>query len=105
MLDYALTKVFALLFQTPGREWLMTPLGQLTHQELLWLFMGSSLKYTVFTGLVEPTGSVLLLFARTTLFGALVTVAALGNVVRLNYFYNINVKQIIIHLTTNCVNG
>jgi hypothetical protein len=59
---------------------------------VVWSFMGASAAYTVFSGLAEVTGGVLLFFRRTTALGALVTFGVMTNVVALNYCYDISVK-------------
>jgi hypothetical protein len=70
----------------------MSPMG------VLWTFMGLSTPYTVLVGLVEVAGGALLLFRRTTALGALVLIGALGNVVALNYCYDVPVKLFSTHL-------
>jgi hypothetical protein len=59
---------------------------------LLWAFMGASRPYVIFAGLVEFAGGLLLLTRRTAMFGALLSTAALANVLMLNLAYDVNVK-------------
>ena len=89
MLSYAFVKVIPTQFGyiTPGD--LLRPLGQLSHFRLLWDFMAVSPGYTVFTGLVELLGAVLLFFRRTTLVGAMVLAGALTNVVVMDFAYGV----------------
>jgi hypothetical protein len=54
--------------------------------------------YTVFSGLSELAGGLLLTLRRTTLLGALVCIGALSNVVMLNFGYDVTVKQFSVHL-------
>jgi hypothetical protein len=54
--------------------------------------MGYSLPYTVFAGLLETIGGVLLLWRRTATLGALLVTAVMANVVMLNLCYDIPVK-------------
>jgi hypothetical protein len=65
---------------------------------LLWTFMGSSQSYNVFTGLCEFLGGVLLTARRTTLLGALLSIAVLSNIVMLNFSYDVPVKLYSLHL-------
>ena len=59
---------------------------------LLWHFMGTSPAYTVFTGLVEVVGGLLLFSRRTTTLGALILAAAFANVTLLNFGYDVGVQ-------------
>lgn len=93
MVRYGLTKVW------PGQfgvgvdpATLARQVGQLHPQELLWAFMGASRSYTVFAGVVETVGGLLLFFRRTDTLGALVSAGALTNVLMLNLAYDVVVK-------------
>ena len=54
--------------------------------------MSASRPYAIFTGVVEFAGGLLLLTRRTAMFGALLSTAALANVLMLNLAYDVNVK-------------
>ncbi|MGA2135260.1 MAG: hypothetical protein ABSH50_23480 [Bryobacteraceae bacterium] len=81
---------------TIGR--LVIPFGRLTPFRLLWGFMAASKGYTVFGGLAEILGGVLLLIPQTVSVGALVAAAVLANVFALNLFYDVPVKLFSLHL-------
>jgi hypothetical protein len=98
MIEYGAWKVFPSQFMAPAADRLMQPLGDSTRMQLLWTFMGSSVAYTVFTGLAELVGGLLLTLRRTTLLGALICIGALSNVVMLNFSYDVTVKQLSTHL-------
>jgi hypothetical protein len=66
--------------------------AQLTPMALLWAFMSASRAYAMFTGAIECSAGFLLLSRRTTLLGALIGCAAIGNVLALNLAYDVNVK-------------
>ena len=68
MLGYGMDKVFALQFNSslPGPGRLAEPLGNYSPFALMWTFMGYSKPYTIFAGVGEVIGGVLLLFRRTT---------------------------------------
>ena len=91
MLGYGLYKVFKTQFPFPGPGRLLEPYGQSTPMALLWTFMGYSTAYTLFGGLAECTG-LLLLFRRTTALGALAVAAVMSNVFMLNMSYDVPVK-------------
>ena len=65
---------------------------------LLWTFMGYSGVYSVFAGLGEVIGGVLLFFRRTRLLGALVVAMVMSHVVVLNFAYDVPVKVFSTHL-------
>ncbi len=65
--------------------------------------MGTSTVYTIFAGSVEALGGLLLLSRRTTLLGALVSIVAMGNVVALNFCYDVPVKLMSSHLLAMAV--
>ncbi|MEN0051456.1 MAG: hypothetical protein AAF806_30605, partial [Bacteroidota bacterium] len=54
--------------------------------------------YTVFTGLMEFLGGILLLTRRTALLGALTSFGVMLNVMMLNYCYDVPVKLLSTHL-------
>ena len=93
MLSYGLAKLFVAQFPFPSAGQLAQPLGELSRQRLLWVSMGASPAYSVFTGAAETLGGLLLLFNRTVPLGALVSFACLANVVALNFCYDVPVKQ------------
>lgn len=92
MLDYAAVKVIPAQFPSPPLDRLLQPIGDASPGGLLWTFMGASAAYTIFSGLAELLGGLLLLARRTALLGALVCVAVLTNVVALNFCYDVPVK-------------
>src|SRR6185295_13782383 len=98
MIEYGAWKVFPSQFMAPATDRLMQPFGDSTRMGLLWTFMGASVPYSVFTGLGELVGGLLLTLRRTTLLGALVCIGALSNVVMLNFGYDVTVKQFSVHL-------
>lgn len=100
MIGYGLAKAgFATnQFPSPGDAQLGRTYGSSSPMGLLWTFMGASRGYTFFAGMGETIGGVLLLWRRTTLLGSLVVVAVMTNVVMLNFWYDVPVKQYSVHL-------
>jgi hypothetical protein len=99
MFSYGFAKVFPYgQFPplTPGR--LSETFGEASPMGMVWAFMGASRAYTMFSGWAEVVGGALLLFRRTTTLGALVLIAVIGNVVMLNFCYDVCVKLYSLHL-------
>lgn len=92
MLGYGFAKVIKTQFPLPGITRLAEPLGNFSPMGLAWTFMGYSKAYNMFTGLGEVIGGLLILFRRTVLAGALLLVVVMGNIVALNFCYDIPVK-------------
>jgi uncharacterized membrane protein YphA (DoxX/SURF4 family) len=92
MLGYGLAKIFRSQFADLPADWFATPLGEASPMGLVWRFMGSSAPYAIIAGLLEFIGGLLLLFPRTSPAGALFLLPVLGNVVLLNFCYDVPVK-------------
>jgi len=88
---FALEKFFKTQFGDLNFYQLTQPLGDMTPMSFAYAFFGYSYSYNIFMGLAESAG-LLLLFRRTTPFGALLTVAAMANVVAVNISYDIHAK-------------
>ena len=82
----------------PTLAQLTKPYGDLSSFEVLWSFMGSSSAYTIFTGVIEVSAALLLLFRRTTTLGAIVAAGALVNVAALDFSYGVPEKLDVLHL-------
>lgn len=89
---YGIVKVFSTQFPAPSLARYDQSVGEMSPMGLLWTFMGHSQAYTLFSGLAELTGGLLLLSRRTSVLGALVTAAVMTNVVMLNFCYDVPVK-------------
>lgn len=93
LMSYGLTKIIP-----PGQfgelyyYTLETKIGSLSPMELLWNFMAYSRKYTVATGLIQLFAGILLLFRKTSILGALLSIIVFTQVVLLNFFYAVPVK-------------
>ncbi len=103
MIVYGAHKVFDAQFGPPGLERLLGTFGEASPMGLLWTFMGSSRAYTLFAGLAEMVGGILLVSRRTTLLGALLSIGVLVHVVLLNFCYDMPVKQFSAHLLAMAV--
>ncbi|HEX6898712.1 MAG TPA: hypothetical protein VF789_03320 [Thermoanaerobaculia bacterium] len=103
MLSYGGYKAIKSQFSHPSLHRLLQPVGEMSPMGLLWTFMGASDSYTIFTGLGEMLGGLLLASRRTRLLGALVCIAVLVNVVMLNFSYDVPVKIFSAHLLAMAV--
>jgi hypothetical protein len=71
---------------------LLETYGDSSPMGLLWTFIGASKPYEIFCGSVEMLGGLLLFVPALTTLGALICVAAMGNVFLLNMCYDVPVK-------------
>jgi len=100
LLGYGLAKIGWAYnqFPEPGVAQLMKTYGDSSPMNLLWTFMGASRPYTIFAGLGEVIGALLLIWRRTTTLGAIVVFGVMLNVVMMNFCYDVPVKQYSVHL-------
>ncbi|RZK54279.1 MAG: hypothetical protein EOO91_16160 [Pedobacter sp.] len=83
---------FVYVFPFPDLIRLTEPYGESTPMGLAWTFVGYSSGYNLFTGGAEVLAGILLFYKRTTLFGSLVAMTVMANVVAMNFAYDIPVK-------------
>ena len=92
MFLFGLYKFFKLQFPDLGFYSLTERVGDMSPMHLAWAFFGYSYGYNVFMGIAECAG-LLLLFRRTTTIGAILTMAALANVIAVNYSFDVHAKM------------
>ncbi|MFT3879842.1 MAG: hypothetical protein QM703_09300 [Gemmatales bacterium] len=97
LFGYGFAKVFPMQFAPPSAFRLTQQLGDMSPMGLLWTFMGFSDPYQMFTGAVEVLAGLLLISRRTTLLGALMTVAAMTQIFLLNMCFDVPVKLYSFH--------
>ncbi len=98
MFYYGMAKVIPTQFPSPALVTLVERVGNLSLTDVLWISIGASTPYQIFTGCAEVLGGLLLLTPRTTTLGALVCLASLIQVFVLNMTYDFGLKQISFHL-------
>jgi hypothetical protein len=103
LLGYGFAKFPPQQFQPPSPEKLVSTYGNSSMMGLLWTFMGASAAYTMFAGLAEIIGGAFLLFRRTALLGALVSIGVMLNVFMLNMCYDVPVKLYSLHLLVTSI--
>lgn len=102
-LSYGIIKLFALQMPFPTLSNLATPLGDLLPMRFSWLFIGYSFPYQFFSGLMETTAGLLLLYRRTITAGLFAATGAFTNVVMINMAYDVPVKLYASHLLFSCL--
>jgi hypothetical protein len=97
-LSYGIIKLFVLQMPFPTMSQLATPLGDLLPMRLSWLFIGYSVPYQTFSGVMETVAGLLLLSRRTVTAGLFAAMGAFLNVVMINLSYDVPVKIFSMHL-------
>lgn len=92
LIKYGCDKLFKYQFYDGALNTLFTPVGYLSKDILFWTSMGSSHSYNVFMGLIEIIPGILLLWSRTRMLGAIISLGVLTNVLALNFGFDITVK-------------
>ncbi len=92
MVSYGFVKVFKLQFPFFSPDRLLEPYGNSSPMGLAWNFLGFSKGYNYVMGFAELSSGVLLLFRRTTTLGAIVTLVVAGNIMAINYCFDVPVK-------------
>jgi len=92
ILGYGIDKIIPVQMPYPNAFFLKLPFGDFNRNDLLWNFIGISPGYSIFSGICETVAGLLLLSRRTAVFGYVFLLTILGNVVALNWFYNVTVK-------------
>jgi len=95
---YGIIKLYGLQMPFPTLTYLATPVGDLLPIKLSWLYIGYSGPYQIFSGLMEFTVGVLLLYRRTVTLGLFIGLGVYANVLMMNLGYDIPVKIFSAHL-------
>jgi uncharacterized membrane protein YphA (DoxX/SURF4 family) len=103
MISYGLNKLYRMQFAEISYARLVDTYGQTSPMGLLWAFMGASHAYSVFGGIGEMLGGLLLILPQFTVLGSLITVAVMSNVLMLNLCYDVPRKIYSIHLVLMCL--
>jgi uncharacterized membrane protein YphA (DoxX/SURF4 family) len=98
LLLYGVDKAVPLQMPFPYLTRLVEPFGNFSPMGVLWSSVGASRPYEIFAGCAEILGGILLIFPRTTMFGALVCLVDLTQVFMLNMAYDVPVKLFSFHL-------
>lgn len=85
---YGFAKILKTQFQSPTYR-LDMPMGDVSGFGLTWYYFGYSYTLAVIIALFQIGGSILLLYRRTTLLGAMILLPVMVNIVLINLFYEI----------------
>ncbi|SFH13911.1 hypothetical protein [Pedobacter insulae] len=102
LINYGMVKIIKLQFPSPYLSRLTQAYGDSSPMGLAWTFLGYSKGYNIFMGIIEVS-SVLLLFRRTMVVGAFLSLAASVHVMSMNYFYDVPVKILSTTLVVMCL--
>ena len=92
MLSYGFSKVFHLQMPYPYLSRLVQPYGDSSPMGLVWTYVGQSKAFSALVGWSEVICGLLLFFRKTTLVGALFSLIVMGNIVAVNFCYDVPVK-------------
>jgi uncharacterized membrane protein YphA (DoxX/SURF4 family) len=98
LISYGANKLFRMQFPEPPLYRFVDYYGNSSPVGLLWTFMGMSRAYSLFAGIAEMLGGLLLIVPRFTTLGALVGLGAMSNVLMLNFCYDVPRKIYSTHL-------
>lgn len=103
MLNYGFFKVIKLQFPGPSFARLIEPVGDMSPMGLAWTYMGHSVGFNYFTGFAEISVGLLLFFRKTSTLGAIVGLVVAGNIVAINYCFDVPVKLLSTTLVVMCL--
>ncbi|MNU63823.1 hypothetical protein D3C71_530810 [compost metagenome] len=92
LFKYGWDKIVKTQFYLPEPNILYTPFGKLSKDIAYWSLTGSSYTYTVALGCIELLTALLLLFKRTQFLASLLAVVVFGQIVLINFSFDISVK-------------
>lgn len=98
LISYGLVKAVPLQMPYPYLGKLVEPFGDFSPMGVLWSSIGASPAYETFAGCAELMGGLLLIFPRTTMLGALISLTDMIQVFMLNMTYDVPVKLLSFHL-------
>ncbi|HEY2495553.1 MAG TPA: hypothetical protein VGK24_00670 [Candidatus Angelobacter sp.] len=88
LFTYASSKLLGRQFTLPP-EIALRPVGSLSGYQLAWFYYSYSHTYAVILGLIQLAGGALLLFRKSALLGAALTLPIITNILMINVFFHI----------------
>jgi hypothetical protein len=88
IIGFGFTKLFPTQMPYPSLGLLNSNFGDFTAQKIYWMSVGIVPWYQVFGGVVEILAGGMLFFRKTSTFGAILLVGALGDITFVNYAYD-----------------
>jgi hypothetical protein len=102
MLSYGFVKVIKLQFPSPSFGRLLEPVGKMSPMGLAWTYLGYSTGFNYFAGLAEISVG-LLFFRKTSTLGAILGLVVAGNIMAINYCFDVPVKLLSTFLVLMCI--
>lgn len=103
MVSYGSAKIIKLQFPSPSLGRLTEPVGNMSPMGLAWTYMGYSVGFNYFTGFAELITGLLLFFRKTTTLGAIMGFVVAGNIMAINYCFDVPVKLLSTALVFMCL--
>ncbi|MCQ6958143.1 hypothetical protein [Mucilaginibacter aquariorum] len=103
MVTYGCLKIIKLQFPGPSPDRLIQPFGNASPMGLAWTYMGYSTGFNYFTGMAELSCGLLLFFRKTATLGAIVGLVVAGNIMAINYSFDVPVKLLSTMLVVMCL--
>lgn len=88
IIGFGFTKLLPVQMPYPSQALLNGDFGDFTEQKIYWMSIGIVPWYQIFTGVVEVAAGTMLLFRKTTSWGAALLVGTLGTIVVVNLAYD-----------------
>ena len=88
LFTYGLSKLLGRQFTLPA-EIALRPVGSLTGYQLAWFYYSYSHTYAVILGLIQLAAGALVLFRKSALLGAALTLPVITNILMINVFFHI----------------
>ncbi|WP_158857807.1 hypothetical protein [Lunatibacter salilacus] len=98
LIQYGVVKFMIGQFPSPSISSMEQTFGEFSPMGLAWRFFGYSDLYKIFMGVSEISAGVLLLFRRTVVVGAMLSIAVVTNIVLVNFSFDVPVKLFSSHL-------
>src|SRR6201992_1111696 len=92
MVSYGSFKIIKLQFPSPSLGRLQEPLGDMSPMGLAWTYLGYSVGFNYFAGIAEVAAGMLLFFRKTSTLGAILLLVVAGNIMAINYCFDVPVK-------------
>ncbi|WP_443937479.1 hypothetical protein [Pedobacter sp. MW01-1-1] len=102
LIMYGAVKIIKLQLPDPSLYRLFQTFGESSPMGLAWTFLGFSKGYNMFMGIIEVS-AFLLLFRKTMVIGALLSLATCVQIMAVNYFYDVPVKIVSTALVLMCL--
>lgn len=102
-ITYGIVKLYAIQMPTPTLSDIATPMGDFSPMKFSWQFVGYSTAYQIFSGVMELTVAILILYRRTVTLALFIGLGVYINVLMMNLCFDIHIKLLSAHLVLMCL--